>query len=321
MSAPYRVLLTDRAWPSLDLERDILARGNAELIEAPDDSEATLISLAADVDAIATCWAQVTSNVIDAASNCRIISRLGIGLDNIDVSAATAKKIPVTNIPDYCIPEVADHTLGLLLGMTRKIAWFDQKAKQGQYDLSAAGPMYRLEGKTLGLFGFGRIARAVRERALSFGLTVIAHSASQRDYETGCEMVSLDDLLGRSDYLSIHAPLSPHTRQLFDKQAFPRMKSGVYLINTSRGGLIDHAALWEAIQSGIVSGAGLDVFDPEPPNLSDPLFQDSRVIVTPHAAFTSEESLVDLRTRVCQQILLVLQNEQPENLVNPEIYD
>lgn len=321
MSALYRVLLTDRAWPSLDLERDILAQGNAELIEAPDDAEATLISLAADADAIATCWAQVTSDVIDAAANCRIISRLGIGLDNIDVSAATAKKIPVTNIPDYCIPEVADHTLGLLLGMTRKIAWFDQKAKQGQYDLSAAGPMYRLEGKTLGLFGFGRIARAVRERALSFGLTVIAHSASQRDYETGCEMVSLEDLLGRSDYLSIHAPLSPHTRQLFDKQAFTRMKSGVYLINTSRGGLIDHAALWEAIQSGIVSGAGLDVFDPEPPNLSDPLFQDSRVIATPHAAFTSEESLVDLRTRVCQQILLVLQNEQPENLVNPEIYD
>lgn len=317
---PFRVLLTDRAWPALDLEREILARGNAELIEAPDDSEQTLIGLAGEADAIATCWANVTSKVIDAAPNCRIIARLGIGLDNIDIPAATAKKIPVTNVPDYCVPEVADHTLGLLLGLARKIAFFDREAKQGHYDLRSAGPIYRLEGKILGLLGFGRIARAVRERALSFGLKVLAHSVSNQDYDTGCEMVTWDDLLSRSDFLSLHAPLTDQTRHLFNSQTFRAVKPGVFLINTSRGGLIDHSALWQAIQDGKVAGAGLDVFEPEPPDLSKPLFQDHRVITTPHAAFTSEESLVDLRTRVCQQILLVLNHQKPENLVNPEIY-
>jgi len=321
VSDSFRVLLTDRAWPTPDLEREILAQGNAELIEAPDDSEQTLIGLAADADAIATCWAQVTSQVIDAAPRCRVIARLGIGLDNIDVSAATARKIPVTNVPDYCIPEVADHSIALLLSLTRKIAYFDHEAKQQRYDLRAAGPMYRLRGKTLGLVGFGRIARAVRQRALSFGLTVIAHSASNRDYDTGCEMVAWEDLLSRSDYLSLHAPLTSQTRHLFDARAFQAVKTGVFLINTSRGGLIEHGALREAIEAGRVAGAGLDVFEPEPPDLSGPLFQDQRVIVTPHAAFTSEESLIDLRTRVCHQIMGVLQNVKPENLVNPEIYD
>jgi D-3-phosphoglycerate dehydrogenase len=318
---PFRVLLTDRAWPSLDLERDILSQGNAELIEAPDDSEQTLIGLASDVDAIATCWAKVTSRVIEAAPKCRIIARLGIGLDNIDVQAATAKKIPVTNVPDYCIPEVADHTIGLLLGLARKIAYFDHEAKQQRYDLRAAGPIYRLKGKTLGLLGFGRIARAVRTRAMSFGLNVVAHSASDDDYQTGCEMVTWDDLLSRSDYLSLHAPLTDQTRHLFDTRAFQAVKPGVFLVNTSRGGLIDQAALWQAIQDGTVAAAGLDVFEPEPPDLSNPLFQDQRVIITPHAAFTSEESLIDLRTRVCHQILLALDDSTPENLVNPEIYD
>lgn len=321
MSAPYRVLLTDRAWPSLDLEREILASANAELIEAPDDSEQTLVSLAEDVDAIATCWAQVTQRVIEAAPKCRIVARLGIGLDNIDIPTATRLKIPVTNVPDYCIPEVADHTMGLILALNRKIAFFDREAKQGRYDLRSAGPMNRLAGQTLGLIGFGRIARAVRERALGFGLDVLAHSPSGNDYGTGCKMVSLSELLAKSDYLSLHAPSSKSTHHLLNADTLSQMKSGAFLVNTSRGGLIDHKALWESVQSGQLSGVALDVFDPEPPNLEDPLYSDDRVIVTPHAAFTSEESLCDLRTRACKQILAVFQGEQPANLVNPEIHE
>ncbi|MBD3672456.1 MAG: C-terminal binding protein [Planctomycetaceae bacterium] len=318
MSAPYRVLLTDRAWPSLDLEREILASGNAEVIESPDDSEATLISLAADVDAIATCWAQVTGRVIEAAPKCKIIARLGIGLDNIDIPTATRLKIPVTNVPDYCIPEVADHTCGLILALNRKITFFDREAKQGRYKLSAAGPLRRLAGQTLGLIGFGRIARAVRERALGFGLEVIAHSPSGRDYGCGCEMVSLEALLKRSDIVSLHAPHTDASHHLLNREMLSRIKPGALVINTSRGGLIDHQALWESLKTDHLAGVALDVFDPEPPDLSDPMFADHRVVVTPHAAFTSEESLVELRTRVCQQILTTLQGGQPENLVNSE---
>jgi len=321
MSPGYRVLLTDRAWPNLDLEREILLSAKTELIEAPDGQEQTLINLAADVDAIATCWANVTQKVIEAVPKCRIVARLGIGLDNIDIPTATQLRIPVTNVPDYCIPEVADHTMGLLLALTRKISLFDREAKQGDYNLAAAGPMFRMQGRTLGLIGFGRIARAVRERALSFGLNVIAHSNSNRDYETGCEMVTLDELLRRSDYLSLHAPHNKSSHHLINAKTLAQMKPGAVLLNTSRGGLVEHSSLWRAIQDGLIAGAGLDVFDPEPPDLNQPLYKDSRVIVTPHAAFTSEESLIDLRTRVCGQILQALQGEQPENVVNPEIYE
>lgn len=317
MSA-FTVLLTDRAWPSIDLERQILAEIDAELIEAPDGEEATLIALAPSADAIATCWAEVTANVINAAVKCRHIARLGIGLDNIDIAAATARGIPVTNVPDYCIAEVADHTLGLLLSLARRITQFDREAKAGTYDLRGAGPMYRLAGRTLGLLGFGRIGAAVRERALGFGLHVIAHTPSGNDHGTGCEMVSLDELLARSDYLSLHAPLNDTTHRILNAETFARIKRGLFLINTSRGGLIDQAALGAAIADGTVAGAGLDVFDPEPPDLDDPLIRNGRVIATPHAAFSSEESLLDLRERVCRQIVQVLQGERPSNVVNPE---
>jgi len=283
-----------------------LSSGHTELIEAPDGQEQTLIKLAANVDAIATCWANVTQQVIKAAPKCRIVARLGIGLDNIDIPTATQLRIPVTNVPDYCIPEVSEHTMGLLLAITRKISLFDREAKQGDYNLAAAGPMFRMEGRTLGLLGFGRIARAVRERALSFGLN---------------EMVTLDELLRRSDYLSLHAPYNETSHHIINANTLAQMKPGAVLLNTARGGLIEHSSLWQAIQNGQIAGAGLDVFDPEPPDLNQPLYKDSRVIVTPHAAFTSEESLIDLRTRVCGQILQALQGEQPANVVNPEIYE
>ncbi|HSG71508.1 MAG TPA: C-terminal binding protein [Planctomycetaceae bacterium] len=317
----YSVLLTDRAWPSLDLERELLAKVGAELIEAPDGDEATLCELANSADAIATCWAHVTGRVIEAAPKCKIVARLGIGLDNIDIEAATRRSIPVTNVPDYCVPEVADHTLALLLALVRKISHFDREIKQGRYDLLAAGPMNRLEGQTLGLLGFGRIARAVRTRSLAFGLNVIAHSNSGNDYGTGCEMVSLEELLSRSDIVSLHVPLTQQTHRLIDTERLSVLKPGAILINTSRGGLIDQAALLESLIAGHLAGAGLDVYDPEPPDLSDPLIRHPRVIATPHAAFTSEESLRDLRTRVCGQISDILCGRRPEQVVNPEIYE
>jgi D-3-phosphoglycerate dehydrogenase len=316
-----QVLITDRAWADSDIEREILADIGAEVVEAPDAEESTLIELAAACAAIATCWAPVTARVIDAAVDCRLIARMGIGLDNIDVDAATRRKIPVTNVPDYCVEEVSDHALALLLALARNIGFFHLAAKQGRYDLQAAGPMRRLAGQTLGLLGLGRIGRLVARKAGAFGLNVIAHTRSGDDQGTAARMVSLADLLAESDFLSFHAPLTPETACVINASALQRMKPTAFLINTSRGGLIDHDALWDAIRHGRLAGAALDVFDPEPPDLAQPLYRHERVIVTPHAAFVSEESVVELRSRVAHQIADCLSGRTPENVINPHIWN
>jgi len=317
--ATHRVLVTDHPWPGLEIEQRRLAPFGVELIDAPAADEATLSRLAADVEAIATCWAQVTAKVIESARECRVICRLGIGLDNIDIPTATAHGIPVTNIPDYCVEEVADHALSQLLSLSRNLPFFHLRTKRGEYDLKSGPPMHRLRGRTLGLIGLGRIGQAVFTRARAFGLNVMAFTPSGNDHGTGCRMVELAELYRTSDLISIHAPLSPATRHLVDREAFALMRPGVLLANTSRGPLIDVDALWEAIQSGQVMGAALDVFEPEPPDLALPLYRSEKTLITPHAAFVSEESVVELRERVCGQILAVLSGETPENIVNREV--
>lgn len=314
----WRVLLTDRAWPDTEIEREILSRVGAELIEPPATDEETLAAIAADVDAIATNWAKVTAKVIRSAKKCRMVARTGIGVDNIDVACATELGLPVTNCPDYCVPEVADHTLGLLLAMSRNIGFFHARTKAGEYQLAAGGPMQRLSGQTLGLFGLGRIGQAVAARARSFGLRVIATTSSGSDHGVGCEMVSLEDLLRQSDYLSLHAPATPTTRKIINENQLRLMKPTAYLINTSRGALVDEPALLEALEQNRLAGAALDVFDPEPPDLSQPLFRHERVIVTPHAAFVSQQSLQQMRTQAMEQVAAVLTGERPQNVVNPQ---
>ncbi|HET6323913.1 MAG TPA: C-terminal binding protein [Planctomycetaceae bacterium] len=320
MCPAFRVLITDRAWPDCSLERSLLASVGAEVVEAPQSDEATLIELARDADAIGTNWAQVTDEVIRAASRCRIVARFGIGLDNIAVTTATEFGIPVTNVPDYCVPEVSDHALALLLAAARNVAFFHQRTKAGEYQLSAGPAMRRLSGATLGLIGFGQIARALFPKARALGMNVLAHSRRLDDGGTGCRMVSLDELLTQSDFISLHAPLSESTHHLISRPQLARMKPTAWLINTSRGGLIDAAALLEALNAGRIGGAALDVFEPEPPDLSDALYRDERVIVTPHAAFLSEESLREVRTRASRQMADALRGARPENVVNPEVY-
>ena len=320
MPARFRVLITDRAWPDTSIERGVLARIDAEAVEPASTDEAALIAAAAGVDAIVTNWAKVTEAVIRVSGRCQTVARFGIGVDNIDVSAATVLGIPVTNCPDYCVGEVSDHALGLLLACARRIGFFHLRTKSGEYNLSAAAPIQRIAGQTLGLVGLGNIARALVPKARSLGLNVIAHTSSGNDYGTGVSMVSFDELLASSDYVSLHAPLNSSTRGLFGREAFARMKPTAYLINTSRGGLVDEAALLEALQQNRVAGAALDVFDPEPPDLSGPLFRDERVIATPHAAFVSDQSVCQMRTQAIEQVVAVLTGQRPNNVLNPQIY-
>ena len=312
-----KALLTDRAWPDDGIERDILAPAGIELVEAPSGDEATLAELARDADAVTTCWAKVTRPVIEANPDLRHVARMGIGLDNIDVAACTERGIPVTNVPDYCVSEVADHAMAQLLDFARNTTFFDRAIKGGVYDLPAGRPMRRLSTQTLGIAGFGRCGRAVADRALAFGLRVIAWTKSGNDHgRKDVTMVDLDTLLRESDYLSLNVPLTDETRHLIDAAAFEKMKPTAYLSNTARGPVIDQSALLDALNAGQIAGAALDVWDPEPPAMDDPLLQHPALIATPHAAFVSEESLTELRTRVAHQIKAVLTGGTPESIVN-----
>lgn len=317
--ANYKVLITDFAWTELDLEREILARCGAELVVAPAHDTVTLRDAARNADAIMTCWAPLPAEVIDAATRCRVIARLGIGLDNIDVRRATERRIAVTNVPDYCLEEVAEHTLALLLALARKVAFYHLAAKQERYDLRVELPIRRVAGQTLGLVGFGRIGSTVAKKAQAFALKVIAHTRRETKLENATWR-PLDDLLAESDFVSLHLPLTDESRHMINADRLSRMKPTAYLINTSRGGLIDHAALAEAISTGKLAGAALDVHEPEPPDLAQAPWNHPHVIVTPHAAFVSEESLADLRQRASQSVVDVLSGQRPQNLVNPDVW-
>jgi len=317
----YRVLLTDRPWSNWDIEEEILAEADAEIVAAPDGEEETLTELAQDCHAIGTCWAKVTDKVIAASGDrCRGVARFGIGLDNIAVDFATSREIPVTYVPDYCVEEVADHTLALLLALARNVAFFHSRTKAGEYDLQAGPSMRRLSESVLGLVGLGRIGQEVVKRARSFGLDVIAHTPSGDARGLDCRMVSLEELLEVSDFVSLHCPLTPDSQGMIGLEQLQRMKRSAYLINTSRGGLIVTDDLWTALDHGEIAGAALDVFDPEPPNLSEPLYRHENVITTPHAAFVSQESVLELRRRVAHQIADLLHGRRPEHLVNPEVW-
>ncbi len=312
----WRVLLTDYAWPELEIEREILSAADAELIVAPDGGEATLVRQAHEVDGILTCWARVTPAVIDASSRLQIVSRLGIGLDNIAVDHCTARRIVVTNVPDYCLEEVAEHTLALLLALGRKVAWYHEQTQRGVYDLKSGATLRRIAGQTLGIVGLGSIGRRVAEKARAFGLRVIATSRRRENYPPGVEYLPLNELLAESDYVSLHVPSTLETRQLIGAAQFKLMKPSTYLINTARGAVVDELALADALAQGCIAGAALDVQQTEPPDLSQPPFNDPRVIVTPHAAFVSAESVADLRRRATQQVVEQLRGGTPANIVN-----
>lgn len=317
--AKFRVLLTDYAWNDLDIERAALADVGAELVVAPTSDAPTLASLASDVDAIMTNWAKVPASVIQAATRCRIVARLGIGLDNIDVAFCSERGILVTNVPDYCLIEVAEHALALILALGRKVAFYHALAQRGRYDLRAGLPIERMEGQTLGIIGLGAIGSVLARKAQGIGLNVIATGRAPRATPSAISWCRLDELLQVSDYVSLHVPLVPSTRHLIGARELALMKPTAYLINTARGGLVDHAALARALAENRLAGAGLDVQEPEPPDLTQPPWCDPRVIVTPHVAFVSNASLANLRRRAARQVADVLVGRRPEHVVNPDV--
>jgi D-3-phosphoglycerate dehydrogenase len=319
---PRRVLISDYVWKDLEIEKAILSGVGADLLVAETGAEDELTALAPDAHGILTCWKPVTARVIQAARDCVAIGRYGIGLDNIDVARATELGIVVTNVPSYCVEEVSDHALALLLSLARKVTFYDRAIKSGVYDLQAGTPLFRVRGRILGIVGFGKIGRALYRKARGLGLRIVVFDpyvdgASLCGFDV--ELVDFPGLLARSDFISLHAPLTPETRGLFNLAALRQMKPGAFLINTSRGQLIDAEALREALDQGIMAGAGLDVLPTEPPAPGDPLIDHPRTIITPHAAFNSAESLIELRETAARQMAAVLCGTRPENIVNPEV--
>ena len=324
MQNSWKVLITDYAWPSIAPERQVLAEIGAELIAAETGEEAELLSLAPTMDGILTCWKPVREPVIAAAKKCQIIGRCGIGLDNIDVEGATEHGIVVTNVPAYCVDEVSDHAMGLLLACARKISRFDRTIKEGTWDPNIGPAVHRIRGKTLGIIGFGRIGRSIVPKAKAFGLTINVCSprtASELIEQHGAQKVSFRELLATSDFITIHAPLTSETEGMFSSTEFRAMKSTAILINTARGGIVDTDALNAALCNGEITGAGLDVLETEPPEQNEELLTLDNVVVTPHAAFMSEESILDLEVTAATCVAQVLTGELPESVVNPSVLE
>ena len=310
-------------FPDLSIERSILADPDIEFtwshgVDAP-ESRAAL----RQAEVLVIALQKVTAEVMDAMPNCRLISRLGVGIDNIDVPAATARSIWVANVPDYGVDEVATHALALMLAQLRGLPTLVNATRAGLYDGQAVRPIQRLTQLTLGVMGYGRIGRTVGSKGAGIGMRVIAYDPFLSDEQiraAGAEPASMDALFRESDFVTLHLPLDANTRHIINARTLHLMKPSAYLVNTARGGLVDEAALLDAVRAGQIRGAALDVLSAEPPPADDEILQallkHERVIITPHIAWYSEQAQVDMRTRAAEDIARVLRGERPRTPVN-----
>jgi D-3-phosphoglycerate dehydrogenase len=318
----FIVAVTDYVFSSLEPEQQVLAPLGVELRSQQCRSEEEIIALAREADAVLNCYAKMTARVVENLTRCKIIARYGIGVDNVDLAAATKARILVTNVPDYCIDEVSDHALALLLALARKIVTADAGVKSGTWSVTAYAEIRRLRGLTLGLIGFGKIAKALASKAQPLGMKLLVYDP-YLDPEIisrhGAEAASLEKLLAEADAISIHVPLSQETRNLIGPRELAHMKPSAFLINTSRGGIVDEQALAIALKEGRLGGAALDVLSIEPPPPDHPLRQAPNLILTPHLSFYSRESVIELQTKAAEEVARALKGEPPRSPVNPEV--
>jgi D-3-phosphoglycerate dehydrogenase / 2-oxoglutarate reductase len=316
------VAVTDHVFPDLEQERRLLAEAGHELRFGSNAASVEEVrAAAAGADAILNCYAPMPTEVIRTLDRCVVIARYGIGIDTIDLDEATSKGIVVTNVPDYCIDEVSDHALALIMSLARGVAILDRHVRAGSWTPSDARPIHRLRGRTLGLVGFGRIARALATKSTALGFRVVTTDPFVPDEavrEVDVEPMTLEELLASADVVSVHAPLTTDSHHLIGEAELGLMKPGAILVNTSRGPLIDIDALRVALDEGRLGGAGLDVLEVEPPAADDPLLRRDDVIVTPHAAFYSEESVQELQRKAVEQVIEALAGRTPPYAVNAE---
>ena len=308
------IAVTDSVFPSLDQAMAALKRLDPEIRIAKSADKADILDVARDADGVLVTYAKLPGELLRELQRCKVIGRFGLGVDNIDIKAAAALNITVTYVPDYCLREVSDHAMALVLALARKVPFSNSLTQQGRWEMPAVVPIRRLDSQILGLIGLGNIPRLVVPKAKAFGFKVVAHDpfvSAAKAEELGVALVSFERLLEISDFISVHAPLTPQTRGLFNTDAFDRMKKGAYIVNTARGPLIDEAALVVALDAGRLGGAALDVVATEPLSKDSPLLGRPNVIITPHTAFYSVEALEELQTKCAADVARVLSGEKP----------
>jgi D-3-phosphoglycerate dehydrogenase len=310
----YKVVVSDQVFPSVEVERGLLAEIDAELTVASGGIEEVLAT-AEDADAILNTYLPWDATSIGRLKKCRIIARYGIGIDNVDLAAASDRGIVVTNVPDYSVEEVATHALALILASVRRLSFANESLREGGWSIDRFRPIRRLSTLTVGLVGFGRIGRRIAAPLEALGATIVTYDPYLTPTAEIQPLASLDELLSTSDVVSLHLPLTPETRGLIDEEAIGKMKPDAILINTSRGPLVQLDAVTSALREGRLGGAGLDVFDTEP--LDPSRIEDvPNLIVTPHMAYYSEEALAESQRKAATQVIKVLTGEKPDYQVN-----
>ena len=321
MKPPSRsgtVLLTDYAWPDDSVERSVIEQAGHTLVTGPAEpaSAQAIEALVAEhrPDGILTCWAPVSATAIGASPDLRVVARLGVGLDNIAADAATERGVWVTNVPDYCVEEVSDHAVGMVLAGTRGLVVFDREVRAGRWD-PATARLRRLSTLTCGIVGFGRIGRATARKLGAFGCRILAHDPHPLGDVPGVELVDLDELLRRSDAVILHLPLTPGTHHIIGAAQLALMPPGGLLVNVSRGGLVDTDAVIEALADGQLDGAAFDVLESEP-HVPAALLDRPGALLTPHVAFSSDASVTELRRRAAEEVVRILADEAPAHACN-----
>ena len=325
MSDRPKVIISDYDYGDYEVERAILEAAGARVVALQAKCEEDLFEEVKDCAAIMNQYARVGARTIEHMEQCKVIARYGVGVDIVDVEAATRKGIMVTNVQNYCTEEVADHAITLWLTLARKILAFNEATHKGIWRWQSGAPIFRLRGKEFGIVSFGKIGQAISERAKAFGVNVIVYDPYVPEdviRAHGVERVSKDEILRRSDYLCMQVPMLPDTRHFLSDSEFSLMKPGAIVINTGRGPTIDNKALYRALTEGTLGGAGLDDPEEEPAKKAswdpadNPLFSLPNVIVTPHAAYYSEESILQARETAARQVALVLTGQTPDYPLN-----
>ena len=316
-----RVVLTDHPWADVDVERSIIEGAGHELIvgpmEAADMSFIDEIVERANPEAILTCWARVGAKAVSAPDRLAIVARIGVGLDNIDVQAATDRGAWVTNVPDYCIDEVSDHAIALMLGGVRGIVSLDRAVKAKGWHVPEYVPP-RVSELTVGVLGYGRIGRATARKLRALGCAVLAYDPGGPSLSDGVMPATLEEVQARADVIILHMPLLPATQGIVGRDFISACAKRPLIINVSRGGLIDNDALLWGLDQGLLRGAGLDVVDGEPAPPKE-LLERPEIVITPHIAYSSDASLLELRRRACEEVVRVLAGEPPEQPCNKPV--
>jgi D-3-phosphoglycerate dehydrogenase len=314
------VIITDCDHGTIAPEEAVLRAAGVEFRLHQAKSEDEVIAVAQPADAIILQYAPITARVLDGLPRCRVAVRYGVGVDTVDLTAATARGVIVANVPDYCMEEVSDHALAMSLALWRGVVFYDRAIRGGTWNAPAKKPMYRLRGKVMGLIGTGRIGGCLARKAAGVGMTVLAYDPYLTAWPEGIRSVSLEDLLKESDIISLHLPLTPETRHLIGEATLRRVKPTALLVNTARGGLVNTDALCRALAEGRIGGAALDTLEAEPIPADSPLFTFPNVILSPHAAWYSEQSQADLKRKTAEAAIAVLRGQRPYSPVNPDVY-